>query len=171
MKKTVLFVLAVVALSAWAIGANWTSHVMNANGASAQPGHKVELTYDSSAATLAVDTVYSDTIDIKGYSQLGIWYNLGNATVCDSCNDSIKIIVQTLIRGSYGNGWYKLKTDTVGLNNIDSAGDTSKVRYIDIDTFPAMSLTFRTIIKDSVILTDTATSTSLIPLWYEVLGR
>jgi len=114
-----------------------------------------------STDTHVVDTIYSDTVTID---PLAKWMNLSikmlGYTVCDSCNDSMNIIIHG-ITAHEGRMKTTIFTDTIPntLGTLDSTIELTK--KINLDSLVATQFWFETIILDSVIIGDLGTGDSV----------
>ena len=138
--------------------------------------------------TAIVDTSYSDTVNISGLNMAqgkGIWMtlNIGAVVLCDSCNDSVIVIRQTMLRNRNSLDAKLLYADTIPtaaqLNgaSVTTVDETSKYRYIPADSLYGDLIYVRTIIKDAVThaftdtLPDAAGRRLVVPTSVEVLYR
>ena len=166
MKRAVFLLLLAVGVSASVLTGNYNTP--RPAGTSTATGGYIYQTVDSSD-TFQVDTFASDTVVIDtGTKWLNYGYEVVAFTACDSCNDSIEIIV--LAYTSYGLTTAKrlIDTDTFSTNPL-VAGDTIWSNYY-MDTMVCNYLWFTTVVSDSVIKDDGPESTS-ITLRYPVLQR
>jgi len=138
--------------------------------------------------TAIVDTSYSDTVNISGLDMghgKGIWLtlNIGAVTICDSCNDSVIVIRQTMMRNRNSLDSKLLYADTLPTSaqlngaSVTTVDETSKYRYIPADSLYGDLIYVRTIVKDAVThaFTDTLPAAAgrrlVVPTSVEVLYR
>jgi hypothetical protein len=167
-------------LTACVIYAATDSYQLRPAGTSTTGGNTFTVVYDSGDAHDKVnnDTVMSDTLDVSDYARAAVFYGLGNVTVCDSCNDSIKIFIEVLGKPINAQGWYRIRVDTMGGNNIAvTFDDSTKARFLYLDTIPVNKLIIRTIVRDSMKQYTVPTGafagryTTTIPMIYTVSAR
>lgn len=166
MKRAIFLLLIAVGVSASVLTGNYNTP--RPGGSSTIAGGYIYQVVDSTD-TVQVDTFASDTVAIDtGTNWMNYGYEVVAATKCDSCNDSVLIIVQAYT--SYGLTTAKrlIDTDTFSTNPL-TAGDTIWNNYY-MDTMVCNYLWFTTIIKDSVILGN-GYDTSSYTLRYSVLQR
>ena len=98
-------------------------------------------------------TVYSDTVPIDSLAKWVVGqYELKGFTPCDSCNDSVLVIV-TVHTAFDGEFLRTILTDTLA-TTLDSTAAAS-LFWLSLDSTIANELWFATRIKDSVITTVT----------------
>jgi len=123
-----------------------------------------------STDTAYVDTFNSDTVDVTEgmHMNIGLWYT--DATLSDSCNDSLVVIVQTWT--SFNDLAKKLIfTDTFFDSNAIATPLPLVTYNFKTDTMVYNKLWFTTIAKDSCITTRTTPDTNVIKMKYQVLQR
>lgn len=183
--KRIIVAFGLVAIAAACVYAATVGTVLRPAGTLSVGGPALQIIHDSTEAhdKVETDTFFSDTLDISAYSRASLFYNLGTVVKCDSCNDSIKLYITVYGGGPNSLQWTILKTDTMGANNITAADDSTKIRYIYLDTIPVTKLFVRTIVFDSLlkqwtwpqdsIVNATAAGkfTTTIPLHFWVGGR
>lgn len=118
-------------------------------GSATNPGGKIVMYVDSSD-THAVDTFFSDTIEVGDFKWVNIIAQLTGYTLADSSNDSVPIIYDVF--GTInGTGVQTILSDSL---NATAGALDSAVEYIDIkrlDSIGVNRLYIRTIISDSFI--------------------
>jgi len=121
-----------------------------------------------STDTHMVDTVYSDTVTLDSLAK---WMNISikmlGYTMCDSCNDSMNIVVHG-ITAHEGRMKTTIFTDTIPttLGTLDSTIELTKKIYLD--SLVATQFWFETIVSDSVIIGNITPDSIRVELDYMV---
>lgn len=123
-----------------------------------------------SSDTLEDVTVYSDTVPIDSLAKWVVGqYELKGFTPCDSCNDSVLVIV-TVHTAFDGEFLRTILTDTLA-TTLDSTAAAS-LFWLSLDSTIANELWFATRIKDSVIttVTDSFRTELMYKVGYKAVG-
>lgn len=161
--------LVVIALAAVGYAAVATYHQLRLEGAST-PSGGTYIWQSDHTDSFYVDTFVSDTLDVSQAAQVATLAELTTFTECDSCNDSIILIVQTLTAFN-GSAAHIIHTDTFGTDGTLTDGEELQWHFAS-DTLLYNKLWFRTIMSDSVVTdADSTCDSTFIDLKYHVVQR
>ncbi len=151
MKKFLFVMIPLTALSVVVMGVSVVSVYNKARqSGAATPNTDVFYLAQDSSDSFAVDTTFSDTIEIENFKYLNISAQITGYSLADSANDSLVAVIQGY--GSY-NGFFKtlLYTDTLptSLGTLDSTD--IQLQTFRIDTVGFNQFYIRTIYKDSFV--------------------
>lgn len=166
-----LIILGILAFAAVVIGATAEYQTLRVAGTSTITGDIYYMVVESKDSN-AIDTVMSDTIDILQDKYLNVGIEYVDATLADSANDSLIVIVHTMTNFDGADG-HVLYTDTFhDTNGITTLAGTVTRHNLRTDTLGYNNLYFRAIFKDSVVLgAGEDDQTTSVAMRYHVVQR